>query len=191
MTFHARLSSGALAVAIAAAAAVPAVAADPSPRPVPRACQEALAYEKTASSDTATPQAAYDAAIAGLEANKRCNDEPMRLTREAFLLSMRAGAEHALNVGDWRRDITRAQMLLANCANRPDVGRTTADNCRTQWRYNDSWMKRTLAQATAAPAAQPMARPSSTPAASSGTQPRPVIGPAQPPPAPPRPSPRP
>jgi hypothetical protein len=173
-----------------AAQGTPAWAAPPTPHPIPRACQQALAYERTAASDTVSAQASYDAAIAGLEANKRCNDEPMRLTREAYLLSMRAAAEHALKIPNWQRDLTRANMLLANCSNRPDVSRAVRDDCRTQARYNEEWEKRTVAQ----PSYAPRSYGSPTPATPRpyGTQPPgPAPHPIIAPPPTPNPSPRP
>ena len=181
MTLHARVLTMALGAVLVARWA-PALAGPPTPHPIPPACQQALAYEKIAANDSLAAQAAYDAAVAGLEVNQRCSDEPMRLTREAYLLSMRAAAEYALNIGNWRRDLSRAGMLLANCANRLDIARSVGDDCRRQARYNADWLKKTLAQPTPTP------RPYATqPPGSSSAPPRPVIAP----PPTPNPSPRP
>ena len=57
----------------------------------------------------------------GLAANQRCPDAQMKLVNEAYLLSMRAPAEHDLKIGDWQRDYARANMLLAQCSTWPGL----------------------------------------------------------------------
>jgi hypothetical protein len=104
---------------------------------VPPGCAQALALERTAASDSVTAQARYDAAVAGLAANQGCSDSQMHLVNEAYLLSMRAPAEHDLHVGNWRQDLTRANMLLQQCSNWPGLKGTKAGiDCDTQRRYN-------------------------------------------------------
>jgi hypothetical protein len=104
---------------------------------VPDGCARALALEKTAASDSVTAQARYDSAVAGLAANQSCSDSQMHLVNEAYLLSMRAPAEHDLHVGNWRADLTRANMLLLQCSNWPGLKGTKAGiDCDTQRRYN-------------------------------------------------------
>ena len=153
--------TGPLALAAAAAVAFAAVlaplatpaapAADAGPN---AACSQALAYERTASNDAISRQAAYDSAVAGLTANQRCTDPQMRLVNEGYLLSMRAGAEHELKIGNWQRDLERANMLLAQCANWPGLRGTKAGNdCNTQRQYNQITYKNGVA--TPAPDAVP------------------------------------
>jgi hypothetical protein len=105
-------------------------------------CAEALAYEKTAASDTLAAQQRYDSAVAGLTANQRCRDSQVHLVNEAYLLSMRAPAEHDLKIGNWRQDLTRANMLLLQCTNWPGLKGTKAGiDCDTQRRYNTQMAK--------------------------------------------------
>jgi hypothetical protein len=141
----------AVAVVLAIAGALPAAAA-PSP---PEACTRALALEKTAANDAVSRQAAYDAAVAGLAANQGCPDAQMHLVNEAYLLSMRAPAAHDLHIGDWRRDLTRANDLLLQCANWPGLKGTKAgQDCVTQRQYNGI-----IAKAFTAPSPTPAPAP--------------------------------
>jgi hypothetical protein len=161
-----------------AAATVFAFAAVVAPRPAPAApndgCMQALAYEKAAANDSATRQAAYDSAVAGLAANQRCADSQMKLVNEAYLLSMRAPAEHDLKIGDWRRDITRANMLLIQCTNWPGLRNTRAGaDCATQRRYNEIITKTLAVQPSAAPSTRP-APPTPPAGGSSMPLPRPA-----------------
>jgi hypothetical protein len=127
-----------LALALAAAALVAAFAAPTPALAAPSGCDQALAYEKTAASDSVGAQARYDSAVAGLSANASCRDAQMHLVNEAYLLSMRAPAEHDLHIGNWRRDLDRANMLLTQCANWPGLKGTRAGgDCDTQRRYNE------------------------------------------------------
>jgi hypothetical protein len=134
----------------------------------PDGCAQALALEKTAAADSAAPKARYDAAVAGLAANQRCHDARMQLVNEAYLLSMRAPAAHDLNVGDWRRDLTRANMLLMQCTNWPGLKGTKAGaDCAQQRSFNN-----VLAQSLDAPA--PTARPAPSPAPTPTPAPAPM-----------------
>jgi hypothetical protein len=193
VTAHTRRSGlpalgAALAVVLAAAVAPLPVPAAPAPTPdVPpnQYCKQALDYEKAAASDSVTRQASYDSAVAGLSANQRCNDAQMRLVNEAYLLSMRAAASHELKIGNWQRDMDRANMLLAQCTNWPGLkGKPAGNNCAVQRQYNQI-MAKTM---TTVPSPRP-ASPSAMP-----TPPAP--GPARsamplPPPVSPNPSPTP
>ena len=163
---------------LAAATAI-AFAVVVTPRPASAApndgCRQALEYEKAAASDSATRQAAYDSAVAGLAANQRCTDPQMKLVNEAYLLSMRAPAEHDLKIGNWQRDITRANMLLVQCTNWPGLRNSRAgSDCATQKRYNDIIAKTlTAPPPTAAPSARP-APPTPPAGGSSMPLPRPA-----------------
>jgi hypothetical protein len=165
---------GQLALAAAAVLAVAAVLAPlPAPAAPEDACRQALAYEKTASSDQTSRQAAYDSAVAGLAANQRCADPQMKLVNEAYLLSMRAPAEHELHIGNWQRDLDRANMLLAQCTNWPGLkGTKAAGDCATQRRYN-LLMAKTLTMVPTPRPATPAPKPSA--AASSAPPPPPML----------------
>jgi hypothetical protein len=127
------------------------------------ACGDALAYERTASDDGLSRQAAYDAAVAGLTVNQTCTNAQQRLVNEAYLLSMRAAAAHDLKVGDWRRDLARANMLLQQCTGWPGLARTrTAENCRAQLQFNRTY-EAGLAAAPAPSAPPASALPSPRP----------------------------
>lgn len=175
----------ALAAALIVAASVAPAQAQQQPNP---ACYQALAYEKTAANDSSTRQAAYDAAVAGLAANQRCNDAQMKLVNEAYLLSMRAAAEHELKVGNWHRDMTRADMLLTQCANWPGLKNTKAGtDCDTQRRYNDIIAKKlTPPPPTPRPATPAPAMTSPGPGTTGGAV-RPTPAPLPTPPSPNRP----
>jgi hypothetical protein len=152
-------ASATIALAAATAIVFAAVAA-PLPAPaapnVPPSCEAALRYEKTAASDSISAQARYESTIAGLAANQSCGDAQMHLVNEAYLLSMRAPAAHDLKIGDWRRDMARANMLLAQCTNWPGLRNTRAGiDCGTQRRYNDIIAKTFNAQPTPGPAGSP------------------------------------
>lgn len=138
MTIRARASALALLAAVACAGAF-AAAVQPAKADAP-ACAEALKYERTASSNAVTRQAAYDSAVAGLTVNQSCANPQQHLVFEAYLLSMRAAAAHDLKVGDWRRDLARANELLTQCTTAPGLARTkTADDCRTQLQFNHAF----------------------------------------------------
>ncbi len=186
--------SGRLGLAVCAASLLIAVAGAPKPSTAaPDACAQALAYEKTAASDSVSTQARYDSAVAGLSANQGCRDPQMHLVNEGYLLSMRAPAEHDLKIGNWRQDITRADMLLLQCTNWPGLkGTKHAADCETQRRYNaqiakqlDSIDRRTPAPAPASPAPGGSRPPAPTPTPSGYRPPPPQLGqPAGPSPSP-------
>jgi hypothetical protein len=175
-----------MAAVLAFAAVLAPVSAPAAPLD---ACYQALAYEKTAASDSVTRQAAYDAAIAGLAANQRCPDAQMKLVNEAYLLSMRASAEHELKVGNWQRDLTRANMLLTQCGNWPGLRGTKAGtDCLTQRQYNQMIEKTltTLPTARPAPSGSPAVRASGAPGSAAPAPARSAM-PLPTPPAPNRP----
>ncbi len=176
--------AGALvATSLAGIAAHPAAAA-----PKPDACTQALAYEKTAAQDSVSAQGRYDSAVAGLAINARCSDPQMHLVNEGYLLSMRAPAEHELHVGDWQRDLTRANMLLTQCSGWPGLkNKPAGENCSTQIRYN-AIVAKNFSQPTPAPAAASPAAAGASPAPRASGAPAPRLGPAVAPPTPPAPS---
>ena len=179
----------ALAAALIVAASVASVAAPAQAQQQPNsACDQALAYEKTAANDSSTRQAAYDAAVAGLAINQRCNDAEMKLVNEAYLLSMRATAEHELKVGNWQRDMTRANMLLTQCTNWPGLkNKKPGIDCDTQRRYNDIIAKKLATPPpTARPATPAPAMTSPAPGTTGGAA-RPTPAPLPTPPSPNRP----
>ena len=180
--------SGRLGLAVCAASLLIAVAGAPQPgRAAPDACAQALAYEKTAASDSASTQARYDSAVAGLSANQGCRDPQMHLVNEGYLLSMRAPAEHDLKIGNWRQDITRADMLLLQCTNWPGLKGTKAGNdCATQRRYNAQITKTLdgIDHRTPAPMPTMSAAPSPTPAGYRPPPPPQLGQPAAPSPSP-------
>jgi hypothetical protein len=148
-------------MAVALAVVLAPLGAPAAPAAPNDACHQALEYEKTAASDTVSRQASYDSAVAGLTANQRCADAQMKLVNEAYLLSMRAAAEHELKIGNWQRDFDRANMLLAQCTNWPGLkGTSAATNCATQRQYNQI-MTKTI---TTVPSPRP-APPGASPAA--------------------------
>jgi hypothetical protein len=184
--FAAPAQALALAAALSAALLVAPVAAHAQSTGPNTACNQALAYEKVAANDSSTRQAAYDAVAAGLAANQRCNDPQMRLVNEAYLLSMRAPAEHELKIGNWQRDMTRANMLLTQCANWPGIrGTPAATNCMTQRSYNELITKKLTTIPSPRPGTPPPAAASAAPAASGA--PRPMVAPPPTPPSPNRP----
>ena len=177
----------ALAALLTVAASVASVCAPAQAQQPNPACSQALAYEKTAANDSSTHQAAYDAAVAGLATNQRCNDAQMKLVNEAYLLSMRAAAEHELKVGNWQRDITRANMLLTQCANWPGLKNTRAGtDCDTQRRYNDIIAKKLATPPAPRPGTPAPAMTSPGPGTTGGAA-RPTPAPLPTPPSPNRP----
>jgi len=189
-------------LALAAAVCAGILTAAGAPRTASSApdpgCTQALAYEKTAAQDSVSAQARYDSAVAGLAANQTCRDAQMHLVNEAYLLSMRAPAEHDLKVGSWQRDLQRANMLLLQCTNWPGIKGTAAGaNCATQMRYNATVATNFTATpapipAQPIPSGAPASAPSSAPAGASpapGTSvASPRLGPAVAPPPPPNPT---
>ena len=179
----------AVAALLTVAASVASVGAPAQAQQSNAACFQALAYERTAANDSSTRQAAYDAAVAGLATNQRCTDAQMKLVNEAYLLSMRAAAEHELKVGNWQRDMTRANMLLTQCANWPGLKNTRAGtDCDTQRRYNDIIAKKLVTPSPMPRAATPApAMTSPGPGATGGAARPPTPVPLPTPPSPNRP----
>ena len=164
----ARVVSLLAACAVFAGLALHAGAASAAPND---ACAQALAYEKTASSDAQPAQARYDATVTGLAANRRCTDPQLKLVNEAYLLSMRAPAEHDLKIGDWQRDYARANMLLTQCSNWPGLkGSVAGKDCADQRRYNELIAKKL----TATPAPAAARTPAPAPAATVSPSPKPL-----------------
>jgi hypothetical protein len=163
VTVRARASALVLfAVAVCAGAVLSP--GTPSGAAPPDACAAALAYERTASADGVSRQAAYDAAVAGLTINQTCANPQQRLLNEAYLLSMRAAAAHDLNVGDWRRDLARADTLFTQCTTTPGLANTqAAKDCRTQLTYNRRY-EAAASAASPAPTAAPASPGPATPA---------------------------
>jgi hypothetical protein len=156
----------ALLAAVAVSATLLAAGGPAGAAPPPRnACADAQAYQRTAASAAVARQAAYDSAVAGLTINQSCPNTQQRLVNEAYLLSARAAASHDLNVGDWRRDLGRANALLAQCSALPGLARTkTADDCRTQLQYNRRYEAAlTVPAASAAPSSPLPPSPSPRP----------------------------
>ena len=138
--------------------------------PMPDPCLQALAFEKTAAIDSNSAQARYDSAVAGLTANTRCTDHQMQLVNEGYLLSMRAAAAHDLRIGDWQRDMTRANALLTQCTGYPGIARTrVADDCRTQMQNNKKVTDIYAAQAAASARPKPSAMPAAAASPAAGT----------------------
>jgi hypothetical protein len=164
VTIRARASALALLAAVACAATLLAPRAPAGAAPPRDACADAQAYQRTAASPAVSRQAAYDSAVAGLAINQSCANAQQRLVNEAYLLSVRAAAAHDLNVGDWRRDLGRANALLAQCAAAPGLARTkAAGGCRTQLQYNRSYEAALTVSASPAPASPVPTSPSPRP----------------------------
>jgi hypothetical protein len=158
---------------LSASSALTAAAASadaPKPPVLAPGCAQTLAFEKTAAADGIAPQAALDAANAGLEANRRCGDPVMHPVNEAFLLSLRAMARYALHDESWRTDFRRANELLAQCEARRDKAGAPANAvCKTQEGMNQTFL---------AQYAPPTAAPGSSATAS---LPAPLVAPVNPP----------
>jgi len=102
-------------------------------------CKLASQKENSASSaiNNDSYQTSYDAAVAGLKDNESCDDEDSNLVNHAFLLSMKALAEHHLSSGDSRTDLNEANALLETCITKPGLyGTHTGASCQTQQQYN-------------------------------------------------------
>ena len=103
------------------------------------ACSRALTQQQRAARTTVSPIGAYDASIAGLAENARCDDAAKHVVNEAYLRSTLAAAEHELNLGDWLTDLKRADDLLTRCETMPALrGTSVATDCAAQRRFNES-----------------------------------------------------
>lgn len=92
--------------------------------------------------DPVRTQAAYRAANDGLAADAQCQSPPMQLVTQAYLLSLKAEAEHDLNIAGWDATFHQADDLLNRCATTlrslPD---NVARNCSAQLHANDELAK--------------------------------------------------
>lgn len=99
-------------------------------------CTDAGKAERAAAAAGISDRAQLQYAMAGLAANEKCEDETEHLLNEAYLLSMKAMAEHAVG-GDWRSDFNQANALLVQCQTTPGLyGTKTGAHCETQEGYN-------------------------------------------------------
>jgi tetratricopeptide (TPR) repeat protein len=135
------------------------------------ACSRALTQQQRAARTTISPIGAYDASIAGLAENARCDDAAKHVVNEAYLRSTLAAAEHELNLGNWLTDLKRANDLLARCETMPALrGTSVATDCTAQRRFNESAAAQWSPQS--APTS-PLPSPSPKPAASALPKPSP------------------
>jgi hypothetical protein len=112
--------------------------------PDDEACVRAVGYLKTAANDQISRLDAYNAAVAGLATNADCA-QPRRDVNEAYLRAMRAPAEFALRIGNWKTDLDRSDALLQACAASSEFRATAvARDCATQRRFNDVIRRRIL-----------------------------------------------
>jgi len=89
--------------------------------------------------DQARTQAAFKYANDGLASADHCSSPPMRLVTQGYLFSLRAEAEHDLDIPGWDRSFEQANALLARCAT--TLGRlpgNVAKNCDMQRVANDA-----------------------------------------------------
>jgi energy-coupling factor transporter ATP-binding protein EcfA2 len=101
-------------------------------------CTRAVEQQRLAADATITRQTSYDAAVAGLAENAKCDDTPAKIVNEGYLRSTLAAAEHELGVGNWKADLDRANQLLARCQTMPELKATkAAADCLTQRRFNE------------------------------------------------------
>jgi energy-coupling factor transporter ATP-binding protein EcfA2 len=164
-----------------AAAARPSAAATSAPRqaalrPPPNtgstnpSCTRALAQQQRAAQPSISPLGSYDASIAGLAENARCDDAVKHVVNEGYLRSTLAAAEHELNLGDWRAELKQADDLLAQCQTLPALRGTSAvADCAAQRKFNDS-----AAAQWSLPTSPSPAPKSSTPPKPSPTPPKPT-----------------
>jgi hypothetical protein len=103
-------------------------------------CNDAVKQEKIAAAKSSTsPRAAYNAAVAGLAANEKCDNENANLINKGYLLSMKAYAEHGLGNNEWHTDFNQANALLVQCQTTPGLyGTRTGAECETQEKNNIS-----------------------------------------------------
>jgi hypothetical protein len=101
-------------------------------------CRRAVEEQRLAAGTTISRRAAYDASVAGLAENAKCENRTARIVNEGYLRSTLAAAEHDLGLGDWKADLKRANALLAQCETLPDLQTTKAPaDCAAQRRYNE------------------------------------------------------
>ena len=138
------------------------------------ACSRALSQQQRAAQATITPIAAYDASIAGLAENARCDDGAKHIVNEAYLRSTLSAAEHELNLGDWLTELKRANGLLARCETLPALrGTSVASDCVAQRKYNES-AAALWSPLSASPLPSPSAKPASSPVPKPSPSPSPT-----------------
>ena len=122
-------------------------------------CFEAQRNEAVASDalsgqtvDPARTQAAYRAANDGLAADARCQSPPMQLVNQAYLLSLKAEAEHDLNITGWDATFHQADDQLTRCATTlRSLPGNVARNCTSQLNANYELIKEYRDAMAAAP----------------------------------------
>lgn len=110
--------------------------------PPPNYCGRAHQYQVTATSDFNANEysGAYHNAVSGLSINDSCAEENDHLTNAAYLLTVKALAEHHLSVGDSRTDLNQADMLLEQCITKPGLYATQIGaGCETQQHINTGY----------------------------------------------------
>ncbi|HEY0382829.1 MAG TPA: AAA family ATPase [Candidatus Elarobacter sp.] len=128
------------------------------------ACTRALTQQQHAAQAAITPIASYDASVAGLADNAKCDDAAKHIVNEAYLRSTLAAAEHELNVRDWRAELGRADALLTRCQALPALrGTSVAADCLTQRKFNEGAAVQ-WAPPSPSPSALPKPSPSVSPA---------------------------
>jgi len=101
-------------------------------------CRRAVDDQRLAASASITRRAAYDASVAGLAENGKCENKAARIVNEGYLRSTLAAAEHALGIGDWKADLDRANQLLMQCETLIELQTTKAPaDCAAQRRFNE------------------------------------------------------
>jgi hypothetical protein len=92
--------------------------------------------------DQARTQVGYKAANDGIALVEHCQSPPMRLVTQGYLYSLKAEAEHDLDIPGWDRSFHTADDLLTLCASTltrlPD---NVAKNCGTQRMANEELAK--------------------------------------------------
>ncbi len=103
------------------------------------ACTRALSQQQRAAQASISPLGSYDASIAGLAENARCDDAVKRVVNEGYLRSTLGAAEHELNLGDWRAELKQANDVLAQCETLPALhGTSVVNDCAAQRKFNES-----------------------------------------------------
>jgi len=88
--------------------------------------------------DPVRTQAAYKSVNDGLAADARCQSPPMQLVTQAYLLSLKAEAEHDLNIAGWDHTFGQAGDLLNRCSTTlRSMPGNVARNCAAQLNANN------------------------------------------------------
>lgn len=104
--------------------------------------------------DQVRTQAGYKDVNDGLAAADHCQSPPMRLVTQAYLLSLKAEAEHDLDIPGWDHDFVQANDLLTRCST--TLGRLPGDvakNCATQRTANEALAREYRDEAATPPGA--------------------------------------